>query len=43
MAEAVDIVQADVTKAGGVSECKKIAAMADAWGLSHTPHRNNFV
>ena len=38
MAEAVDIVQADVTKAGGVSECKKIAAMADAWGLSHTPH-----
>lgn len=37
-ADAVDIVQADVTKAGGLSECKKIAAMADAWGLSYTPH-----
>lgn len=37
-AEAVDIVQADVTKAGGLSECKKISTIADAWGLSHTPH-----
>lgn len=37
-AGAVDMVQADVTKAGGVSECKKIAAMADAAGLGYTPH-----
>jgi L-alanine-DL-glutamate epimerase-like enolase superfamily enzyme len=37
-AGALDIVQADVTKAGGVSECKKIAAMADAAGLYYTPH-----
>jgi len=37
-AGAVDVVQADVTKAGGVSECKKIAALADAAGLGYTPH-----
>lgn len=37
-AKAVDIIQADVTKAGGLSECRKIAAMADAAGLYYTPH-----
>ncbi len=37
-AGAVDVVQADVTKAGGLSECKKIAALADAAGLGYTPH-----
>jgi L-alanine-DL-glutamate epimerase-like enolase superfamily enzyme len=35
---AVDIVQADIIKAGGFWECKKIAAMADAFGKVHTPH-----
>lgn len=35
---AVDIVQADPTKAGGLSECRKIAAMASAAGLGYTPH-----
>jgi L-alanine-DL-glutamate epimerase-like enolase superfamily enzyme len=37
-AGALDIVQADPTKAGGLSECRKIAAMADAAGLYYTPH-----
>lgn len=37
-AEAFDIIQADVTKAGGLSECKKIAALTDAAGLYYTPH-----
>jgi L-alanine-DL-glutamate epimerase-like enolase superfamily enzyme len=37
-AEAVDIVQADVTKAGGLSECKRIAALTDARGKYYTPH-----
>jgi L-alanine-DL-glutamate epimerase-like enolase superfamily enzyme len=36
--EAVDIVQADIIKAGGFWECKKIAAMADAFSKIHTPH-----
>lgn len=35
---AADILQCDVTKAGGLSECKKIAAMADAFGKPVTPH-----
>jgi len=38
MKDAVDIVQPDVTKAGGLLECKKIAAMADAFGKICTPH-----
>ena len=38
---AVDIVQCDVIKAGGLSECKKIAAMADAFGKPVTPHNTN--
>jgi len=37
-AKAVDIVQADPTKAGGLSECRKIAAMASAAGVGYTPH-----
>jgi L-alanine-DL-glutamate epimerase-like enolase superfamily enzyme len=37
-AQAVDIVQADVTKAGGLSECKRIAALTDAFGKYCTPH-----
>ncbi|MBC8232200.1 mandelate racemase/muconate lactonizing enzyme family protein [bacterium] len=41
MMDAVDIVQCDVIKAGGLSECKKIAAMADAFGRPVTPHNTN--
>ncbi len=37
-AGALDIIQADVTKAGGLSECRKIAALADAADLYYTPH-----
>ena len=37
--EAVDIVQPDVIKAGGFSVCKKIAAVAEAFGCVCTPHQ----
>ncbi len=37
--EAVDIVQPDVIKAGGYSVCKKIAALAEAFGCVCTPHQ----
>lgn len=35
---AVDIVQPDVTHAGGLLECKRIAAMASAYGVPVAPH-----
>jgi D-galactarolactone cycloisomerase len=35
---AVDIVQPDTCSAGGLSECKKIADMALAYGLRYVPH-----
>jgi D-galactarolactone cycloisomerase len=35
---AVDIVQPDVAAAGGISECKKIADMASAFGIRCNPH-----
>jgi len=35
---AVDIIQPDVTLAGGFTECKKIAAMAQAWHIACVPH-----
>jgi D-galactarolactone cycloisomerase len=35
---AVDIVQPDTCSAGGISECKKIADMALAYGLRYVPH-----
>ena len=35
---AVDIVQPDLSHAGGLGECKKIAAMAEAYHLSFAPH-----
>jgi L-alanine-DL-glutamate epimerase-like enolase superfamily enzyme len=35
---AVDIVMPDVGRAGGISECKKIAVMAAAFGKKYTPH-----
>lgn len=35
---AVDIVQPDTCAAGGLSECLKIAAMANAHGIRYVPH-----
>lgn len=35
---AVDIVQPDTCAAGGLSECKKIADMAHAFGVRYNPH-----
>jgi len=35
---AVDIVQPDVSTAGGFTECKKIAAIANTWGVQCIPH-----
>jgi len=35
---AVDIVQPDVSKAGGISECKKIANLASAFNIPYAPH-----
>ena len=35
---AVDIVQPDTCAAGGLSECKKIADMAEAFGIRYNPH-----
>jgi len=35
---AVDIVQPDTCAAGGLTECKKIAGMADACGIQYVPH-----
>ncbi|MBQ6551963.1 MAG: galactonate dehydratase [Lachnospiraceae bacterium] len=34
----VDIVQPDLSHAGGISECKKIAAMAEAYDVAVAPH-----
>lgn len=34
----VDIIQPDLSHAGGISECKKIAAMAEAYDVAVTPH-----
>jgi D-galactarolactone cycloisomerase len=35
---AIDIVQPDVSKAGGISECKKIANLASAFNIPYAPH-----
>ena len=35
---AIDIVQPDTCAAGGLSECKKIADMATAFGVRYVPH-----
>jgi galactonate dehydratase len=37
-ARAVDIVQPDPGNTGGIMETKKIAAMAEAWGIRVAPH-----
>jgi L-alanine-DL-glutamate epimerase-like enolase superfamily enzyme len=36
--KAVDIVQADAAKVGGITEFMKVAALADAFGLPMAPH-----
>ena len=33
-----DIIQPDISHAGGISECKKIAAMAEAYDVAVAPH-----
>jgi D-galactarolactone cycloisomerase len=38
VSHAVDIVQPDTCAAGGLSECKKIADMAEAFGVRYNPH-----
>src|SRR5690606_26684102 len=35
---AVDIIQPDLSHAGGISEVKKIAAMAEAYDIALAPH-----
>jgi L-alanine-DL-glutamate epimerase-like enolase superfamily enzyme len=35
---ALDIVQPDVTKCGGLSECRRIAWLAEAFGVRYVPH-----
>jgi galactonate dehydratase len=37
-AAAVDIVQPDLSHAGGISECRRIAAMAEAYDVALAPH-----
>ncbi len=34
----VDIIQPDLSHAGGISECRKIAAMAEAYDVAMAPH-----
>jgi D-galactarolactone cycloisomerase len=38
VSHALDIVQPDTCAAGGLSECKKIADMAEAFGIRYNPH-----
>ncbi len=42
-ARAISIMQADCTKAGGISELKKIADMAAAWHIPAAPHTSHSV
>ena len=37
-AEGLDVVLPDVCRAGGLTECKRIAEMADGFGLAFAPH-----
>jgi galactonate dehydratase len=37
-AGAVDIIQPDLSHAGGISECRRIAAMAEAYDVAVAPH-----
>lgn len=35
---AIDVIQPDVCRAGGITECRRIAELADAFGLAFAPH-----
>lgn len=35
---AIDLVQPDVCRAGGITECRRIAELADCYGLAFQPH-----
>ena len=37
-AAAVDVIQPDLSHAGGISECRRIAAMAEAYDVALAPH-----
>lgn len=34
----IDVVQPDVCRAGGITECRRIADLADSFGLAYAPH-----
>jgi L-alanine-DL-glutamate epimerase-like enolase superfamily enzyme len=38
LSKGADIVNPDVCRAGGITECRRIAALADAYGVLWTPH-----
>ncbi|MVT55914.1 mandelate racemase/muconate lactonizing enzyme family protein [Bradyrhizobium yuanmingense] len=38
VSHALDVAQPDICAAGGLSECKKIADMAEAFGVRYNPH-----
>ena len=40
---AVDIIQMDATKCGGITEWLKIAAIAQAWNIAFAPHAMHYV
>jgi D-galactarolactone cycloisomerase len=35
---AVDIIQPDTCQAGGLTECRRISALASTWGVTYIPH-----
>lgn len=37
-ANAVDLIQPDVGRAGGISECRRISTLADTYGVPFAPH-----
>jgi L-alanine-DL-glutamate epimerase-like enolase superfamily enzyme len=43
MGNAVDILQMDVTKCGGITEWMKIAAIAQAWNIPFAPHAMHYA
>jgi L-alanine-DL-glutamate epimerase-like enolase superfamily enzyme len=38
LAGSIDVVQPDVCRSGGITECRRIAQLADAFGKAATPH-----
>lgn len=36
--QAIDLVQPDVCRAGGITECRRIAELADCFGIAFQPH-----